>query len=207
MANVKITALPAITTIAADDVLPIVDVSADITNKITLTQIQEANIAAGPTFDHIHLISGQIGFPATQVPSSDANTLDDYEEGTWTMGLTFGGLSTGITYNSNSGYYTKIGNVVTISGRMALTSKGSATGDAIITGLPFTLVNNLAGYIAVAMSFDVITFANQFQGYCNANTTIIYLNEITEAGLRSQLTNTDFADNSSLFINCTYRVA
>jgi hypothetical protein len=51
-----------------------------------------------------------ISFPATQSASSDANTLDDYEEGTWTGTLTgTAGLnpSTAVT---GTGKYTKIGN-------------------------------------------------------------------------------------------------
>jgi len=76
MANVKITALPAITTIAADDVLPIVDVSADITNKITLTQVQEAtgvNLKAplaSPTF------TGTVTIPAGAVIPNIAPAAD-----------------------------------------------------------------------------------------------------------------------------------
>jgi hypothetical protein len=41
--------------------------------------------------------------------------LADYEEGTWTPGITFGGASAGVTYTSTQGYYTKVGNVVTVS--------------------------------------------------------------------------------------------
>ena len=53
---------------------------------------------------------GQIQFPATQSASSDANTLDDYEEGTWTPAL--GGAASGVSYASRTGTYTKIGNRV-----------------------------------------------------------------------------------------------
>src|SRR5665647_161935 len=51
---------------------------------------------------------GQIPFPATQNPSSDPNTLDDYEEGSWTPALKFGGNSVGITYSAGNqtGQYT-----------------------------------------------------------------------------------------------------
>jgi hypothetical protein len=42
-----------------------------------------------------------------------ANALDDYEEGTWTMGVSFGGASVGVTYNANTGTYTKVGRQVT----------------------------------------------------------------------------------------------
>jgi len=79
-----------------------------------------------------------VSFPATQSASSDANTLDDYEEGTWTPALTFGGGSTGITYTNRGGTYTKIGRQVTLIGAMVLSNKGSSAGGAACTGLPFT---------------------------------------------------------------------
>lgn len=82
---------------------------------------------------------GQIKFPATQNPSADANTLDDYEENTWTPGISFDGGTTGITYGAQSGSYTKIGRMVYCFFSFRLTSKGSSTGDAAITGLPFTV--------------------------------------------------------------------
>jgi hypothetical protein len=78
-----------------------------------------------------------IKFPATQSASSDANTLDDYEEGTWTPAFTFGSGSTGITYSSRAGKYTKIGNMVYAGFTVTLSSKGSSTGQAAINGLPY----------------------------------------------------------------------
>jgi hypothetical protein len=85
-------------------------------------------------------ISGLQGikFPATQSASTDANTLDDYEEGTWTPTLTFGGGSTGMTYGGQLGTYVKIGKLVWLNCRVTLTAKGSSTGSARVTGLPFT---------------------------------------------------------------------
>jgi hypothetical protein len=76
-------------------------------------------------------------FPATQSASTDANTLDDYEEGTWTpaqgSGLTVVG-----TYSS-SGRYTKIGRSVTIEFSVAgSTSVTLASTGQICTGVPFT---------------------------------------------------------------------
>lgn len=88
------------------------------------------------------LTAGQIAFPATQVPSTSVNTLDDYEEGlaplSWTPTLAFGGATTGITYTVQTGYYLKVGRGVFIWGRITLSSKGSATGTATLSGLPFT---------------------------------------------------------------------
>ena len=72
------------------------------------------------------------------------NTLDDYEEGTFTPTVTFGGGSTGITYHSTRrvGKYTKIGNCVEYYIHVELTSKGSSTGSCEISGLPFTVTND-----------------------------------------------------------------
>jgi hypothetical protein len=73
-----------------------------------------------------------IKFPATQVPSADANTLDDYEEGTWTPSV--GGTA---TYNAQSGHYTKIGNFVKL--RFYLNINLIGTGSTVgISGMPFT---------------------------------------------------------------------
>jgi len=129
----------------------------------------------------------------------------NYEEGTWTIGVSFGGGTTGITYGAYTGYYTKIGNLVTISGFMNLTSKGESIGAALITGLPFTVVNNDAGVGAVTLRFYHVTFANQFQGYTNRNTKTIGIEQITEAGAATALTDADFANDSQITVNCTYR--
>ncbi len=78
-----------------------------------------------------------ITFPATQSASSDANTLDDYEEGTWTpnqgAGLTVVGAFT------SSGTYTKVGNLVTLYGKVnGATSVFCSANGALSTNLPFT---------------------------------------------------------------------
>jgi len=54
--------------------------------------------------------AGQIQFPAVQNPSAGANTLDDYEEGTWTPTDASGA---GLGFTSASGTYEKIGRQVT----------------------------------------------------------------------------------------------
>lgn len=86
---------------------------------------------------------GQLKFPATQNPSSDANTLDDYKENTFMPVLTIGGASTGITYSAQTGSYTKIGNRVLFEITILLSSKGSLTGNVAIS-LPFTAVTATA---------------------------------------------------------------
>lgn len=84
------------------------------------------------------LNGGQIKFPATQVPSADANTLDDYEEGTWTPSV--GGTA---TYTFQIGRYTKIGNSVAISMEFQINVIGTGS-LGTISGLPFTVNNRSA---------------------------------------------------------------
>ena len=92
--------------------------------------------------------SGGLAFPATAVAVANANTLDDYEEGTWTPTYDpVGGGFTTITYNIQSGRYTKIGRVVyfDFNLRTASLTIGSATGSLRISGLPFTVSSNDQG--------------------------------------------------------------
>ena len=77
-----------------------------------------------------------ITFPATQSASSDANTLDDYEEGTWTPTLTATTTNPTITSTNVSGRYIKIGSSVTIfcSANWGFTG---GSGSVQIGGIPF----------------------------------------------------------------------
>lgn len=77
--------------------------------------------------------AGQIKFPAAQNASANANTLDDYEEGTWTPDL--GGTT---TYNSRNGSYTKIGRLVSFRGRISVNVIGTGS-TTIVSGFPFTV--------------------------------------------------------------------
>jgi hypothetical protein len=85
-----------------------------------------------------------ITFPATQSASSNANTLDDYEEGSWTPVVT--GLTTapvGVTYSGQNGRYVKVGSVVHVFCDVTLNSVGTTgAGRVAITGIPFTSDGN-----------------------------------------------------------------
>jgi hypothetical protein len=114
---------------------------------IKVNTIQNANGTTGITFaangqmtlanTPLQLTGGQIAFPATQIASGDANTLDDYEEGTWTPTLTGGTTNPTVTYGSRAGSYTKIGNVVTLFFRLQTSAISGGSGSAQISGLPF----------------------------------------------------------------------
>lgn len=79
-----------------------------------------------------------IAFPATQSANADPNTLDDYEEGTWTASFRCGTSGT-ITINNSfkTGAYTKVGRLVTVTGLFGVSSVSSPVGTLFIDGLPF----------------------------------------------------------------------
>jgi hypothetical protein len=78
-----------------------------------------------------------ITFPASQSDSSDANTLDDYEEGTWTPVFTgVSGTNPTVTYTSQVGTYTKIGNRV-IYEISVITSAATGGSGVLAISLPF----------------------------------------------------------------------
>jgi len=84
-----------------------------------------------------------IKFPASQSASSDANTLDDYEEGTWNAAAIAGANVTGTSFSE--GRYTKIGNIVHVQGKFTLTVTLPNTLTYVLMALPFTPLFTTAG--------------------------------------------------------------
>ena len=80
-----------------------------------------------------------ISFPATQSASSDANTLDDYEKGTFTP--TFSPSTGAWTSYTATGYYTKVGRMVTVLMALNITNVGTGSGNITFSNLPFGTLN------------------------------------------------------------------
>ena len=147
------------------------------------------------TIPTINLTGGQIAFPATQVPSADGNTLDDYEEGTWTP--TISSASGTITTSSFSGAkYTKIGNIVEATVNITITTVGTASGACTFT-LPFTGTNTiqLAGY-----GMETNTNGAMLKGYLPSSSATM---QITMYNNTSPFT---LGDGSVFVMNVVYQV-
>lgn len=143
---------------------------------------------------------GQLKFPATQNASTDVNTLDDYEEGTFTPSLQFGGASAGVTYSVQSGYYTKIGRLVSVMIYLTLTAKGTSTGSAQISGLPFSA----SVQTAISIRYFTVTYGGTVIG--DVSGTLVTLAQLSEAGSHTSLNDTNFANTSVIQIQATYIV-
>lgn len=117
-----------------------------------------------------------ITFPATASASSDANTLDDYEEGTFTPVLSRDTTASTISYGSREGKYTKVGNLVTIQVTISnITVSGAGSGSNIMTGLPFGAASGISYFGAAPLSFnDAFTNTVSRGSIASNNATTMY---------------------------------
>jgi len=118
-----------------------------------------------------------IAFPAAQSASTDANTLDDYEEGTFTPAISGTSVAGAGTYSNQIGRYTKVGNQVTVWIRLSW-SAHTGSGDMTISGLPFALsnVNNLGAAAAIGYTANIsITAGNYLMVYGDSGNSRAYL--------------------------------
>lgn len=154
-------------------------------------------------------IGGQFKFPATQAASTDANTLDDYEEGTFTPVLNFGGATTGITYGTQVGTYVKVGQMVCVTIHLVLTNKGSATGAATITGLPFSTHSGGFAGLGVHTVANLGVSVASFSAYMGTSSTTVNLQYIPAAGGTGSTNaiETSFSNTTTLVITGSYRAS
>lgn len=132
----------------------------------------------------INLTGGQIAFPSTQNASSDANTLDDYEEGSWTPALEGSTTAGDTTYTTQIGRYEKIGRLVIARGEIEVGTKGTTIAGTIrITGLPFivgtyTPCSLHFGWVA-GVSINAGESLTGFAGHANVSVNIVIWNTVS----------------------------
>ena len=118
----------------------------------------------------VSLTATGLSMPASQSASGDANTLDDYEEGTWTGAwVPTGGSWAG----TGTGRYTKVGRLVTAT--LKWVASGTATGNKFnaVGGLPFTSANDTVGFPAAYSCSAVGANDLQLMAHMGANVTQI----------------------------------
>lgn len=96
-------------------------------------------LSASSLLDISAAAAGQIKFPATQNASANANTLDDYEEGSWTP---IDSSGAGLTLTVASAKYVKVGRSVTAHCKVTYPATASAALSKI-GGLPFTAADQV----------------------------------------------------------------
>ena len=162
-------------------------------------------VGASGLFDISGASAGQIKFPASQNASSNVNTLDDYEEGTWTPVIGGTGGTSGQSYTIQNGFYTKIGRLVCAGGDVALSNKGTITSNVYIS-LPFTSAN-INNYISGGIGYWAGMAINIFfmSGYQIPNTAQFLLQDIGGPSATTGIVATsDLTNTTELIFFCVY---
>jgi hypothetical protein len=147
-----------------------------------------------------------IAFPPAQLPSTDPNTLDDYEEGTWTPTIIGASTAGAAHYTYQNGRYTKIGRQVFVEAFVQWDS-GTATGDFYLAGLPFVVQNALITYPAanIARSANFTwTAGNRLLANFEPGTTQIHFFQAPQSG--GAVSTVPVPATGQLMISGTYTV-
>jgi hypothetical protein len=148
-----------------------------------------------------------ITFPATQSASTNANTLDDYEEGTWTP-IIVGASTAGTgTYTIQVGTYTKVGRLVTVTCTIVWTAH-TGTGIMQISSIPFTVANINANveYTAVPEFFNMTMPASTTPFVITANNATV-LTLYSQAVGTGALTGLQMDSFANIYMSMTYQTA
>jgi hypothetical protein len=128
------------------------------------------------------------------------------EGGTWTPAIKFGGNSTGTTYSTQTGSYTRIGNRVFIDGTIVLTDKGTSTGTAVIGGLPYTVAAYAAAPMRAALADGLEDVISAWQPVFDISTTNIVLQYMTTTGSVAGTTDASYTGTETFVLGGSYRV-
>jgi hypothetical protein len=146
-----------------------------------------------------------ITFPASQSASSDANTLDDYEEGSWTPTITGSSSNPTVTYTAQTGFYTKIGRMVSIQGRVGLSARTGGGGNLRISGLPFANGGGLAGASSSWFSFVTLSAGYTMgSSYIEPNSSFLSFAESGNNVSANQLGVSAFGNAFDITFSFTY---
>lgn len=186
-----------------DDVIYIRNVTVTEIGILADFRSENFDVDTGKLYDHsIHAFVG-----VNSGSTLTGRTYPYYETGSWTPGLTFGGGSTGMTFGTQEGYYTREGNQVTVHAYVVLTAKGSSTGTALLTGLPFT-ARNTAGSsqsFAVGNMTAAAALTSPVTAYATDNGTTINLVDWGTTG-SAVLDNTNFTDTTAISVTGSFQV-
>jgi len=186
-----------------DDIRPVTSAG---TNRDAAVDLGDANAR----FKDLYLSGGVVFGDAGGSGTPTSNTLDSYEEGTWTPVLTTNSTPPSVTYTAQAGAYTKVGRMIYVSGFFSWSALSGGAGSYRIAGLPFTILNSVGAYPQmVSTDYSGVTFgANDitFGGYGATNGTYILLLAARNNGTSSNAIS-GLATSGFIYFNLTYQAA
>lgn len=178
----------------------------DLQNEVAA--IETELVTSGLT--NLLKVNAGVQFPAVQVASTNVNTLDDYEEGSWTPVLGGAGGTSGQTYSTQVGRYIKVGKFVWCQGTIVLSAKGTITGALELQGLPFTSENTagVSGVCNFPFWAVLATAVMALGGYVAPNTTAVTIQGLTVAAVTTvSFATADVNNTTQLIFDIRYRAA
>ena len=152
----------------------------DATGTLATTDINSFTNDTTITNGDIVFATADKGIVLGATTNVDANTLDDYEEGTFTMTASGSTGSAGTYAGSTTGRYVKIGSFVWFSIDFNITNRGSWTGYMYFNGLPFT-ANSAQGHHPIGVNSYKTTKRNH-GAYVKLNSTTVLAREEDQYG-------------------------
>lgn len=149
---------------------------------VASTAIAFKTQASGTIGERMRILSG--GGITFNGDTSTNNALDDYEEGTWTPSIQGSTTAGTVTYSTNIGKYTKIGNTVFWE-MYSVWSGGTGSGSLYIYGLPFTVQSASPRYPAVNIGYVnnyTLSANHQLTGLHQSSSTYLYFYQIPSGG-------------------------
>lgn len=182
-------------------------------NTVTITNtsssaltFQEDSGTATPAAGVI-MIRGGAGISTSGAGSTVTitNNIPYSPSGSFTPTMTFGGASVGITYTSQNGFYTRIGNIIFYQLSVILSSKGSSTGVANVGGLPVASAgpNTISGNPQLGS----VTFSGFVNFFTQSGTTNAVIEQTTSGAGYMSLTDANFTNTSSISVAGFYFTA
>lgn len=170
--------------------------------SLTKYNYQGASVQAHTRLNTVKLNNADVG---------DTSALDYYLEGTFTPTITLGGAAVGMTYGTQLGSYTRIGNRVMFDAYVVLTAKGSSTGELRIRGLPFTASTGFSFPAACKINNTQNNFGeSHVVGDVVQNSTevrVVTMNLAFGSEVTSPLTDAGVTDTFEVHITGQYRCA
>jgi len=110
---------------------------------------------------HLKALSNGLGidFSANEGSNASSSILDDYEEGTCTIAATCDSGSITFESTGDVAFYTKIGRLVTVGGRLDVNSVSSPSGQMRLTGLPYNALFGGSGELGGQSAVTIILFS------------------------------------------------
>ena len=166
--------------------------------------------SSGARFKDIHLSGNAFVAGNVEVTAGNgillggtaaANKLDSYEEGTWTPTLNM--TSGSVVYSNQLGQYTKIGNQVTLTGWIYISSVSSPSGALNIT-VPFAASSTNTRAATMIMANNTTGVTGNIGMWINPNSQNMFLQIVNNGDLTSALNGSNLTTNTELYVTITY---